>query len=360
VIKRYQWIFIAITILALFFFYIEDYFKSPEKTPHYTEKVRAAKLASRAMNSLKKEMIKRNIPCDSINDPNETYLVGSKFSIISVGENSLNDVLTSLNPNFAAAIIELFYNIGLSRGDVVAINTTGSFPGLNISMLSACEIYELKPIITTAVSSASYGANIPEFTWLDMETHLKNEEILSDKTFAASIGGEKDNGEGLSPRGRELILKSIKRNGVKIINSGSLAGNIKKRFSIYNNFANQKDKNISAFIDIGGCLTTFGQTIKDTLLKPGVNRFPESQFFANYGLLSRMVEGRIPIIYLDNIQGLAYSLGLSISAVPQPEPGEDPLFHKEKYSVKLAIFFLILVVGLLFLYIRLEIYLRKK
>lgn len=359
-IKRYQWIFIAITILALFFFYVEDYFKSPEKTPHYTEKLRAAKLASSAMNSLKKEMIERNIVCDSINDPNETYLVGNKFSVISAGQNSLNDVLTSLNPNFAAAIIELFYLMDLSRGDVVAINTNGSFPGLNISVLSACEIYGLKPVITTAVSPASYGVTTPEFTWLDMETHLKKEEIFSNKTIAASIGGEKDNGEGLSPRGRELILKSIERNGVKKINTGSLAGNIKKRFSIYKNFTTRKDKNISAFIDIGGCVTTFGQTIKDTLLKPGINYFPESQFFTNYGLLSRMVELRTPIIYLDNIQELAYSMGLSISSVPKPEPGEAPLFHKEKYSVKLAIFFLILVIGLLVLYIRLEIYLRKK
>lgn len=359
-IKRYQLIFIVITVLALFFFYIEDYFKSPEKTPHYTEKIRAAKLASHAMNSLKKETIKRNIPCDSINDPNKTYLVGNKFSVISAGENSLNDILTSLNPNFAAAIIELFYQMGLSKSDVVAINTTGSFPGLNIAVLSACEIHELKPIITTAVSSASYGANIPEFTWLDMETHLKDEGIFSNTTFAASMGGEKDNGEGLSPRGRRLIMKSIKRNGVKIINSGSLAGNIKKRFTIYQNFANKKDKNISVFIDVGGCVTTFGQTIKDTLLKSGINHFPQSQYFTNYGLLSRMVELRTPVIYLNNILKLAHSMGLSVSAIPQPEPGEDPFFHKEKYSVKLALFFLILLVGLLILYIRMEMYLRKK
>ncbi|TES92546.1 MAG: poly-gamma-glutamate system protein [Candidatus Cloacimonadota bacterium] len=359
-IKKHKLVFLAITILALSFFFIEDYFKSPQKTPYYKEKMAAAELAALAMKTLKEEVLRRHIPLDSINDPNGTYLVGNRFSIITANQNSHTDVLTTLNPNFAAGILELFKKLKLTDGDIIAINTTGSFPGLNIALLSACEIIGLKPVITTAVSSASYGANIPEFTYLDMETFLQKEGIFHNRTYAASLGGERDNGEGISPAGRELLMEAIKRNNVKLINRGSLADNIEERYEIFESFLKDNKKGLKVFIDVGGTITGFAQSVIDTLVKPGINIYPEYQSFSNYGLVHQMLEERIPFIFLGDIQNLAMSLRLSVSPIPQPLPGEDPLFYEERYSVKLAVLFLVCLLGLLFLYIRIEIYLRKK
>ena len=359
-IKKHQWIFLAITVCAVTFFYVEDYFKAPQKSAYYYEKLQAANLAAKAMATLKEEIIRKHIPSDSINDPNATYLVGTKHSAITENQQSLTEVLIALNPNFSAAIVEMFTELKLIKGDIVALNVTGSFPGLNIGVLSACEIMKLDPVIVTAVSSTSFGANNPEFTWLDMETLLYQKGIFSNKTIAASLGGENDNGEGISPDGRILLRRAIERNNTRLINSTSLADNIGERFKIISNYAMRKNKKISVYIDVGGTITGFGQSVHDTLVKAGINKYPEQQFFSNYGLIQRMTENRIPIIFLGDIAGLAIARGLTIAVVPQPLPGEDELFCKEKYSVKLAIFFLICLMGLLFLYIRIEIYLKRK
>jgi poly-gamma-glutamate system protein len=353
-------IFLAITLIAIFFFSIEHYLKSPRKTPYYREKIEAAQHASHAMELLREEVIKRNIPSDSINDPNGTYLVGRKFTFITSSYNPLTDVQLSLNPNFSAAIIEMFKELRLKEGDIIAINTSGSYPGLNVAVLSACDVLRLNPIITTDASSGSFGANNPLFSWLDMDDLLHKKNIFKNKTYAASMGGEKDNGEGLSPEGRNLLKAIIQKNNVKFIHSGSLAGNIRERYTLYLNHSKHFNKKIKAYIDIGGTLTGFGQTIPDTLLKPGINRFPEKQILSNYGLMQMMVEERIPVLYIGEIQKLAQAMGLSETTVPQSLPGKDPLFFEERYSVKLATLFLILLIGLLVLYIRLEIFLKKE
>lgn len=357
--KKSVWVFIAITIIALSFFYIEDHFKAPERTPYFKEKLEAAELSALAMSSLKEEVIRRHIPPDSINDPNRTYLVGNKFSIITFKQNSLTDVLTVLNPNFAAGIIEMLKKLKLKEGDIVAINTSGSFPGLNISLLSACEVLKLKPVITTGVASGSYGANIPEFTYLDMETFLKKNGIFHYSTTAASLGGEKDNGEGISPEGRRLLMDAINRNNVKFINTGSLAGNIEQRDNVYNDFSEENRKKLKVFIDVGGTITGFGQTLIDTLIKPGLNLYPEHRFLGNYGLINRMLEERIPFVFLGKIQHLARSMELPLSPVPLPHPGDGPLFYRERYSVKLALVFLFCLAALLYLYIRFEMYIKR-
>jgi len=357
---KHIWLFLLITLFALSFFYIENHFVSPVRTPFFEEKLKAAQLSHKAMESIKQEMIARSIPRDSINDPNSTFLVGTKFSEITTGYNPLSDVLTTLNPNFAAAFISLFHKLKIKKGDIVAVNTSASFPGLNISLLSACETYGIIPVITTDVSSASYGANNPEFTYLDMENLLTKKGIFHNHSIAASIGGEKDNGEGLSPRGRELLRSKVEENNIKLIYTGSLAGNIEERFSVYSDFAAAHKKRLRAFIEVGGTISGFGESMEDSVIKPGINLYSATQFLSNYGLLHRMVEQRTPIIYLGNIEKLARVLGVSTFHIPQPKPGEDSLFFEERYSVKLAILFLVLLIGLLLVYLRIEIILRKR
>jgi poly-gamma-glutamate system protein len=193
-----------------------------------------------------------------------------------------------------------------------------------------------------------------------MEAYLKEQGVFHLTSYAASIGGEKDNGEGISPEGRILLLRTIERNKTRLINAPSLAENIATRYSIFLKLAEERKKPLRAYIDIGGTVTGFGQTIADTLVKPGINRYPEQQFFSNYGLIQRMVEHQIPIIYLGDVKALALSRGLAITAIPKPQPGKDELFFRERYSIKLAVFFLICIVVMLFLYIRIEMYLKKK
>ena len=96
------------------------------------------------------------------NDPNETGLVGSQFSLITTDEGDLDAKLTTLDPNFAAAMVELLNQAKLERGDTIAIMLTGSMPGANMAMLIACNVMDIYPIIISSIGASQWGANDPK------------------------------------------------------------------------------------------------------------------------------------------------------------------------------------------------------
>ena len=58
---------------------------------------------------------------DDENDPNETGLVGSPFSLISTDEGDLDAKLTTLDPNFSAGMVELMLHMNLQKEDTVVL-----------------------------------------------------------------------------------------------------------------------------------------------------------------------------------------------------------------------------------------------
>jgi len=75
---------------------------------------------------------------------------------------------TSTNPAFAALLVKYFKEANLKKGDVIAIGASGSFPTLIVAVLSAARVLELEPLIIYSVGSSEYGANLPEFTFVEM------------------------------------------------------------------------------------------------------------------------------------------------------------------------------------------------
>ena len=90
-------------------------------SPSYNEKVEAANLMKASMSMLKNYRMESGIFIDDENDPNETGLVGSLFSLITTDEGDLDAKLTTLDPNFAAGIVELLVKMNLQKGDTVAV-----------------------------------------------------------------------------------------------------------------------------------------------------------------------------------------------------------------------------------------------
>ena len=65
---------------------------------------------------------------------------------------------------------------------------TGSFPGANIALHSACITMDITPIIMTSISSSSWGANIENFSWPVMEDYLfKNKSIKSKSNESSPV-----------------------------------------------------------------------------------------------------------------------------------------------------------------------------
>lgn len=336
-------------VLALLALIAVENGKIDQRQAWYEEKLAAAELCQLAADQLKNVRLEKGIFVDVVNDPNQTALIGQEFSLITTDRGELDAKLSSTNPNFAAIVVQLLKDAGVRQGDNIAISFTGSFPGINLSVLSAIEVLKLNPIIITSVGSSNYGANDPYFTWLDMESILYTSNIIHSKSVAASIGGGFDIGRGLSPEGRDLIIKAIERNDVEFINEKHLENSISRRLEIYEKHSNGMP--IKAYINVGGGIASLGNTINGKLIPPGLTQFLPLRNFPVRGVIIEMGRKKVPIIHLLNISTLLADYGLPQSPIPLPEPGEGGVFTQKKYNLFTAsIATLVLVVLILLVY----------
>jgi len=341
----------VLTILSLLAFITVEYTKTDVKRKWYNQKLEASVLAQTAANYLKDTRLQKGIFIDAVNDPNETALIGQDITQITTDRGYIDSKLTSLNPNFAAVIVEMLKDAGVNNNDVAAISFTGSLPGINIAVMAAVQTLKLKPVIITSVGASNWGANDPYFTWLDMEKELFDAGIFHNKSVAASIGGGLDKGRGLSPEGRKLIEDAIDRTGTVFINEEFIEKSVEKRLEIYNK--ERKNKPIKVYINVGGGIASLGSTENTQFIPTGlIEALPLINYPSN-GVLIRMAKDKIPVIHLLNITELAAKYGLPVSPKPLPHPGSGEVFVKRQYNiVYTAIAVLVLIISVIFVYFR--------
>ncbi len=342
-------VLIVLSSLSLLAFIAVENGKIEVKQKWYNEKLEAAQLSQLAANQLKNYRFEKGVFVDVINDPNQTGLIGQEYTLVTTDRGYIDAKLSTTNPNFAAVIVQLLKDAGVEQTDNVAVAMSGSFPGLNISVMAALETLKLNPIVITSVGASNYGANDPYFTWLDMEDFLYKSNVFHHKSVAASIGGGSDLGRGLSPQGRGLIVKAIERNGVEFINEKHLENSITRRLEIYEE--QSPGKPIKAYINVGGGIASLGNTINGKLIPPGLTEFLPMQNFPVRGVIIQMGQQKVPIIHLLNINQIGAKYGLPNSPVPLPEPGEGEIFIQEKYSMvitSIATAFLVIVIVLVY------------
>lgn len=339
----------VISLLSLMAFLAVEYGKEDVKLKWYDQKLEASRLASEATEYLKDLRMRKGVFVDVLNDPNETALIGQDLTPITTDRGYIEAKLTATNPNFAAVVVDMLKEAGLEKNDVVAIALTGSLPGLNIAVYSAVQSLKLKPIIITSVGASNWGANDPDFTWLDMESLLFKAGIFNNKSVAASIGGGLDRGRGLSPEGRQLIADAIQRNRIDFINEEHLESSIQKRIDIYNN--QRQKKKIKAFINVGGGISSIGSVENGKFIPTGLSTMLPMKNYPIRGVMIYMAEKNIPIIHLLNVNNLAEKYGLPINPVPLPRAGEGEIFIQKRYNVLLTLgvtIFLVVAIAFVF------------
>lgn len=339
----------VLSLLSLLAFIAVENGKIDAKQEWYEEKLEAAQLSQLAANHLKNHRLENGVFIDVINDPNQTALIGQEYTMITTDRGYIDAKLTTTNPNFAAIIVQLLKDAGLKKNDHVAVALTGSFPGINISLLAALETLNLKPIIISSVGASNFGANDPYFTWLDMEDYLYKSKVFRSKSVAASIGGGFDIGRGLSPEGRELIVDAIKRNDVEFINEKHLENSIARRMEVYE--ASAQGQAIKAYINVGGGIASLGNTVNGKLISPGLTQLLPMRNFPVHGVIIQMGQKEIPIIHLLNVSQLTEEYGLPYNLDKLPEPGEGGIFIEKKYNLvttSIATLILVIVVLLVF------------
>lgn len=349
--KNYQLFLAILGILAVLL--VETTLDKVPQT-NFEIKLRAAKLAQKAQREILNEAKTRKVFIDPLSDPNATGLIGEQFTLITTDHGDLTSKLTVTDPNWAGVVVELLKKAGLKREDYVAVNWTGSMPGLNIAVLSAIEEMELNPVIITSVGASMWGANNPDFTWLDMEKLLFDRGIFKHRSVAASIGGKGDRGENISPKGRELCKNAILRNAVELIEEPSLEKSIKTRMRIFEKSI-PSGKKYKAFVNVGGGAASLGSVHNEELIGPGLTKRIPPVNYPVKGVIVLFGEQGLPVINFSDIGKLAEMYGMPIAPVPLPESPSGGVFYVDKYNVLFVAITLAVYAAIVFTTIRLDI-----
>ena len=338
---------VFLSLLALVCLFISLQNRSIEISPLYDSKIKAANLMKQCLQSLKKSRLENSIFIDIENDPNETGIVGVPYSLITTDEGDLDAKLTTLDPNFSAVIVDLLFTAGLEKNDTIAVMLTGSMPGANIALLSACQVMGIHPIIISSIGASQWGANQVDFMWLDMEDILIQNKLINSRSVASSIGGRNDMGRLLSPLGRDLIIENIKNYDLPLIRENRLADNIKKRTDIYNEY-HPIDK-YDGVVNIGGGVASLGTSFNYRLIPPGiVNRSDIVDIDNSSGIegaFSYFLKRNITGLHILNIKSIIENYNLPFAPIPHPKIGEGVLYAKERYNLTIVFLCFLILTG---------------
>jgi poly-gamma-glutamate system protein len=284
--------------------------------------------AARRVLSCQSVLFQEQAETQKAEDPNRTGLIGVEYSQITTTLGDLAAKRTSTQPDFAALLVRWFCQLGLQKGDVVAIGCSGSFPALILATICAAEVCELQPVLIASVGASSYGANCPEQTWLDLEQILFLHKLIAQRAQAASLGGSGDVAAGLTAEGQELLRQAVARNQISLIYQPDLVRNLAQRVEIY-----FKPGRPGVFVNIGGAQMNVGNYAAEKLLQPGLNFPAQHSTRPETALTNIFLNQGIPVIHLLHIEQLALENSLPIDPQPFPEPGTTAIYYQTRSGI---------------------------
>jgi poly-gamma-glutamate system protein len=345
-------VLLLITIEAIVGLFAVESFLMKREQPFYKQKISAARLAAKAMDAVRIERSKRNIPIDWEVDPAGSGLIGELMSNVTSNSGKLAAKQTSVNPNFAAVIVSMLKTAKVKEGDTVAVAFSGSFPAMNICVEAALQTLKVKPIIISSAAASQWGANEPELLWIDMEKTLYDKKLFSFRSSAGSLGGIEDRGLGISADGRKMLMKGLERNELSLLVPKDFNDSIEQRIQFYRDAAG--DNPIKAYISVGGGTSSVGRRAGKKLFKPGLN-FKEP-FSAKHrdSVMTRFVQQEVPVIHMVKIEVLARQYGLPLQPAKMPAAGEGEIFYRQEYNPWLCSVVLMTIIASLFGFVRMD------
>ena len=311
---------------------------------YFDEKRAAVELTRTALRELATLREQRGVPVDTVNDPNRTGLIGQQFTPLVYGRTDLSDALTTTNPNFAAALVEMLHEAGLKKGDAVGFSWDGTFPAVNAGLLSAARVMELEPRIVTAMSAGSWGANVPGLDWLELERALYERGVFKARTSMATLGGADDAGQALSPDARMMLAAVAESCRVPLVVPATLRVAESSRLREF--------AGVKALVSVGWVTADLGGPL---VRAPSKVLFRPWSRADSSGVLAALLSRHVPVIRIGNPTAVAHDYGLPVAPEPLPEPGRGRLFFVKKYSVGLAAAMAAVLLALLWLVVRYDV-----
>jgi len=229
-------------------------------------------------------------------------------------------------------VTQMMLRAGVREGDLVAVGMTGSLPGLNLAVLSACRAIGAQPLIVTSAGSSMFGATDPEMTWLDMEAVVAGRGLWPYRSLAASLGGGGDVGRGLSPAGRQILADAIERSGARPLDPASVLDAVRQRVALYDSVAAARGRPIRLYVNVGGGLASLGGSQNARLIPPGLSRRLALRNYPNRGVINVLGERGIPVLHLLEVERLAREYDITDRGANPERTGEGTLFVRYRYN----------------------------
>lgn len=336
--KKYFRLLLSLLFLSLSCLILEQTKQLSEKE-HYDIMLTASQKTQAAFSAIQLEKISRGFPISSEDDPNHTGLIGESFSEITTTLGNLESKRSTTNPNVSAMIVDMLIQCGVKKGDPIAVNFSGSFPAMDIAVLCAMDSMELNGTVISSVGASTYGGNIPDFTYLDMEHFLFENGYVTNHSSSFSMGGIDDLGKEMPEHLRTNIQNRLQGYGLNYLCFEDINENIDIRTSLY-----EQNNLPVCFINAGGNLLSFGGGSEMISAKNGI--IPAGTESKNQlGLIPHYLSKGVPVIHLLNMKSLLPSYGLPIDPIPLPQAGEGGVYMHYQYNLPLALVLLLLNVS---------------
>ncbi|MGB9893887.1 MAG: poly-gamma-glutamate system protein, partial [Candidatus Saccharicenans sp.] len=213
---------------------------------------------------------------------------------------------------------------------------------LIIATYSAARAMDLDLLTIISLGASQWGANNPDFSWLEMETCLRQAGLNQPRLLALSWGGEDDSGLNFPTDFREKAAAAASRLNLTFIDSRNFQERVKQHLRLYEQAAGSQK--IKAFINIGGSSVNLGLDSSILKLSPGLTRVEKIPGPDRRGLIQEMALLQIPVIHLLNIRRLAEIYHLPWDPQPLPQPGENILWGERTMEKKRLLFLFIVYV----------------
>jgi poly-gamma-glutamate system protein len=269
----------------------------------------------RAEAFLREERVRQRILPDGEAASDSSGLLGGEMTPLVTTLGSLEAKRLSTNPEWARVLTLKLEEAGISRGDFVAAGFSGSFPGLNLALASACQALGAHLAAVSSVTASTWGANQPGFTWPEMEAMLVEAGRLKRASVAVAAGGDADVASDLDEEGRVLAARirdaAAARLGVPALRPASFREAVETRLAAYRRSAN--GRRTALYVNVGGADASIGRSaaflhLRSGFLPPVPFGRPDEQ-----GVTAHLAHDGVRILVVLNVRELALRWGIPLA-----------------------------------------------
>ena len=322
-------------------------------------KLVASQLAEKGMLAIRNARLEKGHTFERRFDPAQSGLIGeAKMTLATSLPGDLRAKQTSVNPNFAAVVVDMLQQAGVAEGDIVAVGCTGSLPAFNTCVFTAIEAMGAKPIVIHSAASSQFGANRIDMMWLDMERVLYDQAIISFRSSAGTLGGFGDRANELGEQAQAVLQDSLDRNQVSLLPITSLRQSIRQRKKLYEKQA--AGKPIKAYINVGGGAASIHGADGRAVFGPGLSVQPPPGGEEVICVASLFAAEGVPVINMAEAKTLAKRYGLPLAPEVTPEVGTGDVFFLHRPNRLLAAALLVALLVVIRVYIWTDLWTQWK